>query len=223
MLEQLRRDVESLCGSSLQIEYVEHDNSHGLSIDRSTKVTKDEKIFILNSLPLEFRIQAEAHELAHLYLKYSGLIRIEFPFDYGYPVSEDYLALEINNALSHVHLVPLLQNKYGISSQIHLDLQGSALEYVPDQIMDRRLNQDEICLHGIGVVLYDIEKTIPKFSALIKDIANMDPAVKQAWKQAHQYFPLIEPTLNRDHQRLLLQNFLKSLGYPDYKFCYRFI
>lgn len=202
--EQLRRDVESLSGSPLNIEYVAADNSYGLSMDSPAMVTKEDMIYILSTLPIEFRNQAEAHELGHLYLKYSGLIRLEYPFDYGYPVSEDFLALEINNALSHIHLIHLLEHNYGISSQLHLDLLGSSLEYVPDQILDCRLDEDIFCLHGIGVALYDIERTIPRFSSLVKDIASMDPSVSHALQEARKNLSLIEPNMGQDQQIKLI-------------------
>jgi hypothetical protein len=93
-LTQLNRDVASLMGSTVEIIYVQAENSYGLSLENPAMITKDEKIYTLDTMPEEFKIQAAAHELGHLYLKYSGLVQVEYPFDIGYPTSEDYLALD---------------------------------------------------------------------------------------------------------------------------------
>lgn len=221
-LDQLHSDVTSLMGSTVEIIYVQDENPFGLSLENPAMVTKDEKIYILDGLPEEFKIQAVAHELGHLYLKYLGLVQAEYPFDIGYPTSEDYLALELNNALSHQLLIHLLE-RYDISSKLHLDLRASSLEHIPQRILELRIDDDTTCLHGMGLALYDMEQTLPGFRSDIVELAQMDPTVSHSFDQASEYLPFIVPKLARDQQKMYIESFLKSLGYNPNYFRLRFL
>jgi hypothetical protein len=106
---------------------------------------------------------------------------------------------------------------------LHLNLRASTLEQIPQRILELRIVDDTTCLHGMGLALYDMERTLSAFRSDIVELAQMDPVVSRSFDQARKYLPFIDPRLAQDQQKMYIESFLKSLGYDPNYFRLRFL
>ncbi len=125
-------------------------------------------------LPPEQRDEAIAHEYGHLLLNYRGLalVRVNkrsaldlLQQDESELVAEELepedlldfqmlmrLALNVRNAISHLHLMGVLKDEYDIASRVHVEQVSRWLKEDPRAWVDY---QDwKAWIHGVGVNLY---------------------------------------------------------------------
>lgn len=69
----LRTEVRKLC--CLDVGYICNEEAHSYQLTINSPANTDSNIiYILDCISEEEKIQAEAHELGHIYIKESGLI-----------------------------------------------------------------------------------------------------------------------------------------------------
>lgn len=204
-IESLRAEVRKLC--SLDVRYIcrEEANVYQLSMN-SPANTDSHIIYILDCIPEEEKIQAEAHELGHIYVKEKGIICMESQGNRPF----DFLILELNNSLSHRFVVSVL-DKYGMSSQFHLNLRGKSIKTITEDIEE--LKGEVELLHGIGLRLYDISITIPELKNEAERLSKINNDVKAAYDAANIYFNQIRLGTPKEEQVDAVNNFFIKLGY----------
>lgn len=199
----LRQDVNELC--NYNTTFVNQDNApdYYLSAESPANIFDGNEIYILNSLGNDEKIQAEAHELGHLYVSARGIVKCAI--DNSEPI--DFLKLELNNALSHKVLMEIIENDYGISNDFHKNLRISGLSHLDD------INDLEIeLLYGIGLRLYDISRTIENTSQTVNQILSANEAVRIAYNLAYELLNDIEINTPRDEQIERIANYINILG-----------
>ncbi|MHB1456756.1 MAG: hypothetical protein ACYC0V_07560 [Armatimonadota bacterium] len=217
-LDELRHDVVTSIGYTLTPVFIEV--GHGLTNTLPARVTPrgDQYcIEILNTLsPIE-KIEAEAHELAHILLEYQGLIALDpnaiSPCD---PWEWIYLSIEITQAISHRFVVDLLISQYGISSDFHLRLREVNVNSIPIEDAD---SENHIAqLHGFGVYLYDLEKTVYNILSRIEEVSCHHEAISHSLSMSRRYLNDITLDMCRDEQLIIINKFLSELGYDPRRF-----
>jgi len=156
-IETLRSEVRRLCPCEVRYVAQEEAVMYNLSDDCPANIMRNHEIWEVNVIDWiseNLRIQAEAHELGHLYIHESGLVRIE-THDYGPLV---FFILELNNALSHRFVIDTLLLDFSIEISYHLDIRAQSMNSIRQQIHD--YNDEVALLYGLGLRLYDIYLTI---------------------------------------------------------------
>lgn len=206
-IENLRTEVKRLC--EVVINYVSQEDAskYYLTADSPANVMSDNEVYVLDCIPEDDKIQAEAHELAHIYVREKGLINLKIygnePFD--------FLLLELNNALSHRFVLNTLSRGFCISNVLHINLRAKSLESITQDIEDLK---DEVeLLYAFGLRLYDIHKTIPDLKNEVKRLASLNDDVNTAFNAAFEYIDPIQPETPKKEQESAINSFLSYLGY----------
>lgn len=167
----------------------------------------DGSIVISESLDMKERIEAEAHELMHIMLNRQGLLAV------GCENEGDceFLALEINNALSHLTLIDNLKNNYNISSQLHLKERVASLNTIQGEIEQFYQQNRPALLKALGLRLYDIVRTVPEKESIILDIISTNKSVNHTFHIARQLFNEITIETTEVIQREIIRTFLISV------------
>jgi hypothetical protein len=180
-----------------------------------------------DSLDRRQRVEAIAHELAHLLLIYRyGLSLIDhrslYPGDAS-EVSEDAMGRERNwffflgqmtNTLHHLILVPYLKEVYGIGSELQLRLlKRSCIPFI-------NLNDQEPQLIG-GLIAYEYERLIGERNPWIKlygQSGDFQKALEAARRRFQETgYPSIPSS---SHYKENISSFLEDLGYPGEEFLF---
>lgn len=204
---RLQSDVERLASKQSKIVTIEPSPDLDPLSPAQVQPTSDGFI-IRYSIDLKEpdRAEAIAHEYGHLLLHFRGLINV---FDTWYGLN-DYLALEMNNAISHRALIETLQTEYAIGSGHHLRCRKAGLDRLRDYADTPDIEQD--ILFGIGVALYD-SATTGAISEKATAILNSNPDICRAFTAAHRYLSRITVALSREDQLRLVDMFLVELGF----------
>ncbi|WP_129727943.1 hypothetical protein [Ectobacillus funiculus] len=203
-------DLKKELNQSKQIEviYVEKSKAkENWLTEESPANVRDGKIYVLDDLPDENKLQAEAHELGHLYVEQLGVLK--FDPEYGEPI--DYLKLELNNALSHRFIIDILNEKFNISSDYHLHLRRKGIDNTKEILQDNDEYEKEI-LFGLGLKLFDISITIPDTEEEIEKIIHFNKDVSLAYEAAKTYLMQMKLDMPSEEQRQIIGNFLEKLG-----------
>jgi hypothetical protein len=183
-------------------------------------------ILFIDSLGRERRIEAIAHELAHLLLVYRhglGVIGRRIPrhgdsedvfrFFMSMRVDWVYLLGQIANTAHHLILIECLREEYGIESHLHLRLLRHNF-----RLFSKENNMDKESLYAKGIIAFEYEKLIGKVDRLI----NLDCQTEFFWKSYHSaqehfdqysFHSIPEPSSYRQ----IILSFLEALGFPkDY-------
>ncbi len=204
-IDNLRTEVRKLCNFDVRYICEGEAKYYGLSTN-SPANTDGYNIYILDCISKEEQVQAEAHELGHIYIKESGLICLKVLGDD--PIC--FLKLELNNALSHRFVVSLVE-EYGISNEVHIYLRKQSMKTVIKDIMD--LKDEPELMHGIGLKLYDISVTIPELNREVERVLRLNNDVKIAYDTAVIFFSKLYPETPKEEQGVLVNRFFNKLGY----------
>ena len=103
-----------------------------------------------------------------------------------YEGESEFLALEINNAISHWFLISGLKTDYNIESELHLSERAASLSTISNVIEELYFKNSTTLLKGLGVRLYDIARTIPDRAREIIDIATTNQLVNHTFQMARK-------------------------------------
>lgn len=213
-IDDLRADYRSVTGTDPIIEFVDY-----LDENCPAEVWENDEIRLWDKLASTDLVEAEAHELVHIILRYRGLVAFTVNFDtafagLGYPQAGDFqelhnqLCREINGAISHRYLISTLKEAYGIESILHTRARCGNFNYDHSHIpVNNKLVQ-----HMDGLRAYDI------FISGLKDITEVkklitDKEATEAFEASIQFLSPIHPRLGIPEQIALSKNLYEALGY----------
>jgi sulfur carrier protein ThiS len=230
-LKQLVNDYENAIG--YKVKYREVLEQEGIvSGDKPAAVMGDGSIVILKGMETEILEEAIAHEVMHVILSKNIIscrangdkVLRENHFDINEDddflkfdtimTRLDALALSINGTLSHRTLVEELHDKYKITSHTHLTL------------ISRYLDESEFIttcgiaaaedLHAHGLVLFDLEQTMPELMDSIVTATKLHPEIEKAYVACQEHLLPITNGSDMINQHNRVIQFLRNLGYdPD--------
>ena len=121
--ENLIKLIKEVYGEG-EFKYIEEEinGEHRLTNESPARLEENE-IYILNTLNDEDRIEAIAHEVAHVLLFNRKLICVSIDKS----DKLDFFAAMLNNLISHKQLIGVLKYEFNISSNMHLKLQMEGL------------------------------------------------------------------------------------------------
>jgi len=182
-----------------------------------------------DSLSRKKRIEAIAHELAHLLLVYRyglGVIGRKIPrygnsddvFRYFMSMSGDweYLLGQLANTVHHLILIDYLEEKYGIDSSLHLHLLNHNFS-----ILSKDSPQDKESLYATGIIAFEYEKLIGNVDRFI-DLDRQTECFRKSFQSAQRHFgkygfrSIPDPS---SYQADIL-SFLGDLGYQRQDFLF---
>jgi hypothetical protein len=186
-------------------------------------------IRIVDSLDRGHRIEAIAHELAHLLLVYRhglGVIGRRIPrcgdsedvFRFFMSMRGDwvYLLGQIANTVHHLILVNYLKKEYGIQSSLHLRLLQHNFGIAANDHY-----KDKESLYAKGLIAFECERLIGRIDRVM-DIFRQAESFWEAYHSAQKYFGTYSfqsiPTPNGYEEDIL--SFLQNLGYPREDFIF---
>jgi hypothetical protein len=182
-----------------------------------------------DSLSRKKRIEAVAHELAHLLLVYRhglGIIGRKIPlsgnsddvFRYFMSMSGDweYLLGQLGNTTHHLILVDYLREKYGIGSSLHLHLLHHNFS-----VLAKDSPHDKESLYATGMIAFEYERLIGNVDRLI-DLDHQTEFLKKSYQSARKHFgkygfqTIPTPSVYRED----ILSFLEDLGYRKQDFLF---
>jgi hypothetical protein len=188
---------------------------------------KKTAIQFIDTLDRRQRVEAIAHELAHLLLIYCyGLSLIDHKPPYpknASQMSENEMGREKNwffflgqmtNTVHHLILVPYLKEIYGIESGLHLQLLKRSCVSSVD------LNDLELQYTG-GVIAYEYGRLIGERNPWI-NLYSQSRDFQKTFETAHKHFrgycllTIPSPPLHKSN----ILSFLEDLGYPGGEFIF---
>jgi hypothetical protein len=178
---------------NIRIEMVANGNGHRREEEHPASTigltSQSPTVRFADSLEKGQRIEAIAHELAHLLLVYRyglGVIGRRIPrpgnredvFKYFMNMRGDwvYLLGQIANTAHHLVLIDYLKEEYGIEDTLHI--------YLLNQNFSVAVNgnaRDKETQYGMGVVAFEYERLIGKIDRAI----NVDHQSKFFWEAYH--------------------------------------
>lgn len=205
-IHQLKNELNEY--KKVEVIYVEKSEAEeNWLTEESPANVRNGKVYVLNDLQYEKRLQAEAHELGHLYVEQLGLIHFEPK------ASEpmDYLKLELNNALSHRFIIHILDEQFDISSEYHLQLRRKGIDTTKEILQDGSEYEKEI-LFGLGLKLFDISITILDTEEEIKQVISLNKEVALAFEKAKTHLVQLKLDMSNEEQEQMISKFLEGLG-----------
>lgn len=208
---KLYKEVKKLCDININIVNSSEALKYNLTEKSLANITENNTINILDTVSKEKQIEIIAHELGHIYLKENGLVCFEKNFEDE--LEFNYFILELNNAISHKHLIKILKEEFSISSNIHLKLRTICLNEIYNEIED--CEYSNMLLHGIGLKLYDISTTLPEKREQVERICSKNKEINKAYKLAQEYIGRIDLNMNKNEQITLINKYIEGLGYRE--------
>lgn len=214
--KQLVQDYQDVTGRNPEIYYGE-----GKYLNKACpgQVCRKDRIVIWRGLTGDAKVEAEAHELGHILLRYRGLIAFDVVDKFGLCDSDTYrrskdFCQEVNNAISHRHLLTLLHDTYGIPCLKQRELRTisqedfiSAAEDFPDAIKEWH--------HIKGIIAYDIvECGFRSCEDVVDNILGHFPHGREIFKLCCDYLSEMKPGEDIGVQIRLFTEFAAKLGYP---------
>ena len=186
-------------------------------------------IQFVDALSRKRRIEAVAHELAHLLLVYRhglGVIGRQIPhygngddvFRYFMSMSGDweYLLGQLGNTIHHLILIDYLEEKYGIESRLHLYLLNHNFS-----LLFKDGPQDRESLYATGIIAFEYEKLIGNVNRSI-NFDRQTEFFKMSYQSAQEHFGKYRfktiPTPSSYREDIL--SFLEDLGYEKQDFLF---
>jgi hypothetical protein len=186
-------------------------------------------IRIVDSLDKGQRIEAIAHELAHLLLVYRDGLGVvgrrilrhgdsEGVFRFFMSMRGDwvYLLGQIANTVHHLILMDYLKKEYGIESSLHLRLLHHNFG-----IIANNNSGDKESLYAKGLIAFEYERLIGKVDRVM-NIFHQTESFWQAYHSAQKYFGRYGfqsmPTSSSYEEDIL--SFLEALGYQREDFMF---
>ncbi|MCM3065330.1 hypothetical protein M3568_02655 [Priestia flexa] len=210
-IEQLRRDLLALQDELPSISYGDLGNG------AAAAVYPDGGIVISTKLTGKEKIEAEAHELMHILLNKQGLLMVVSEYE----GESEFLALEINNAISHWFLINGLKNDYKIESELHLSERAASLSTISNDIEELYFDNSTTLLKGLGVRLYDIARTIPAIEREVIDIATTNQLVNHVFQMARKILSRITIESSKEMQLETIAEFLLEIDENPSSFSFR--
>jgi len=175
------------------------------------------------------RIEAIAHELAHLLLVYRhgwGVIGLRIPpfedaqdiFNFFMNIRGDwnYLLVQIVNTVHHLILIDYLREEYGIESGLHLYLLQHNFRIISNENW-----RDKESLYAKGMIAFEYERLIGNMERGIDVSCQTEPFWK-AYQMAQEYFgkysfrSISTPSAYQEN----IFSFLEDLGYRRENFVF---
>jgi hypothetical protein len=205
-IEQLRKDIEDLIHYIPAPSFIPECDCKDKCGGNKACIHWDHGqyiIYIAATLGKLDRIRAEAHELGHIY--YGERLIKFYPENLNYfnPENMKFLLTAINNAVSHLHIVTLLERNYNIDSSLFQS------EY-EKQLKSANLG-DQTLKYKFGVALFDFERCFP--GEIINN--HQDPDVKLSYESAGELLAQITPNMDKNNQLNIVKSFLENLGYDS--------
>jgi hypothetical protein len=194
----------------------------GLTLQRPT-------IQFADSLDRGQRIEAIAHELAHLLLVYRyglGVVGRRIPrpgdsegvFRFFMSMRGDwvYLLGQIANTVHHLVLIDYLKKEYGIEDHLHIRLLHQNFCIAANDNA-----KDKESLHGKGLVAFEVERFIGGIDRVI-DLARQTEPFWKAYISAQEHFGKYNYLSIPDSSSYKedIRSFVKSLGYQREDFVF---
>ncbi|MCM3442670.1 hypothetical protein [Metabacillus halosaccharovorans] len=206
-IEILRTEVKRLCQVEIKYIALEDAPRYHLSVESPANVRNGNEVYVIDCIPEEEKLQAEAHELGHIFIREMGLISFQpkgsEPFD--------FLLLELNNALSHRFVIEILSSRFYISNAFHLKLRTESLESIVQDIND--FKEEVELLHAFGLRLYDIYKMIADLKNEVERLAGINDGVNASFSAAKTYLEPLQPETPKKEQESAINSYLNYLGY----------
>jgi hypothetical protein len=194
----------------------------GLTIQKPT-------VQFADSLGKEERVEAIAHELAHLLLVYRyglGVVGRKFPrpgnredvFQYFMSMRGDwvYLLGQIANTAHHLILIDYLKEEYGIEDNLH-----SHLLHQNFCVAANGHARDKESLYGMGLVAFEYEKFVGRVDRVI-NINCQTEFFWEAYHSAQKHFDKYRfrsiPVPSSYQEDIV--SFLEDLGYERHGFIF---
>ena len=214
--KQLIQDYQDATGRAPEIYYGE-----GKYLNKTCpgQTCRKDRVIIWRGLTGDAKVEAEAHELGHILIRYRGIIAFDVTDNYSelcdsetYRRSKEF-CLEVNNAISHRHLLTLLHT-YQIPCLKQRELRTishddfiSVREDFPDAIKE---------WHQIkGIIAYDIvECGARSREDVFKNILNNFPDGREVFQLCCNYLSKMKPGEDIGAQIRLFIEFAAKLGYP---------
>jgi hypothetical protein len=232
MLTRLFNEATSYT-QNIRIEMVSRGKGHrgqeehpattvGLTIQKPT-------IQFVDSLGKEERVEAIAHELAHLLLVYRyglGVVGRKLPrpgdsedvFKFFMSMRGDwvYLLGQITNTAHHLLIMDYLKQEYGIESSFHIYLLNQNFYVaVNDNARDKESQ------YGMGLVAFEYERSIGEIDRAI-NVEHQSEFFWEAYHFAQKHFGRYSfrsiPAPSSYQEDIL--SFLEALGYPQENFIF---
>lgn len=187
------------------------------------QVWPNDEIKLWNELKETNLLEAIAHEMGHIFLRHKGLIALDSSNDentlesYGHHYRIVDLQREINDAISHNHLIPMLEDCFGIYSEKQRILRCKSAEQIKIQLQmcNTIPGVYQMIDHHIeGIIAYDILKCSLKNSHYVNQVIEISPKVKMSFDAASKFLSQIYLGLDIDAQIDLLKKFFEAIGYP---------
>lgn len=206
--ENLIKLIKEVYGEE-EFKYIEEDinGEHRLTNESPARLEENE-IYILNTLNDEDKIEAIAHEVAHVLLFNRKLICVSIDNS----DKLDFFAAMLNNLISHKQLIEVLKYEFNISSNMHLKLQ---MEGLINRTLENRINNaiDKDELYGIGFQLCDICRTTGEtYNIEIEKLIENNEYVKKSVEVAQKYLNDIDSNMNEEDQIKKVLHVFKELG-----------
>jgi hypothetical protein len=218
---------------NIRIEMIANEKGHRSKEEHPATTTglttQRPAVQFADSLEKGQRIEAIAHELAHLLLVYRyglGVIGRRIPrpgnrediFEYFMSMRGDWIYLlgQIANTAHHLVLINYLKEEYGIEDRLHTYLlhQNFCIA-ANDNVRDKESQ------YGMGVVAFEYQKLIGRVDRVI----NIHCQTEFFWKgylSAQKYFDKYSfrsiPAPSSYQEDIL--SFLEDLGYERYSFVF---
>lgn len=229
-LQLIIKDYERITGLKLTFREVSEEENI-VSRVKPAAVMGDGSIVVLQGIEIKILEDAIAHELKHKMLAKNIVMcranesRVLRENSFDLSKDDDFdkfdtimtrlesVALCINDALSHKTLIQELESEYGISSEEHLTLLSQCLDY--SEFIATCSTAAIEDYHAHGLVLFDLEQTMPVLIDKITAASKLHPEIEKAFLAGKEYLQPITNGSDMSNQRNKVIQFLRVLGYAD--------
>lgn len=187
-------------------------------------VLSNDEIKLWDDLNGSDLIEAVAHEMMHIITRYQGLVMLditdetEVDNNYGFPNRIKDFCMEVNNSVSHRILIPILKDKFAVSSEVQKIIRCKPLEEINRSLTSCNIPEIveyKIVSHHIeGIIAYDISKCSFKDSNYVNQVIGISPEVKNSFDASSEFLSQIYLGQDIGVQIDLLKKFFEVLGYP---------
>lgn len=210
-IDRLREDAARASSISFTVEVVPagiYDDQE-VSVDTPAGYWGGGVIRVLDQLSDENRIEAEAHELAHVLLRAKGLLAFD-PRCQERPIVD-----ALNNGLSHKWVREVLDT-YCISNDLHDRIRIESLDRYPAKVAE--CGEDVLKLQALGLGLWDDFRTLIPHRKRIAELAELDRRTKEAFdcalSLAGRYFAAPYPQMwSFEEQYDFVRGLFEGLGF----------
>lgn len=184
------------------------------------QVGPDDEITVSKELAGRDLIEAKAHEMGHTILRYQGLVAFEIAdrdlAEQACGTEANQLCTEINNAISHRFLLPMLKSQYNIDSLLQHRLRCQSPECTAKILSD--FEGDTTISHIEGIVAYDLLQCKLVETEQVELILDIDNKIRYAFELSVEHLSKIEIGMPIETQVKIFVDYLEKLGHPPKMF-----